>query len=265
MLTLKVGADPEVFVKLDSQFVSGHGLISGTKKEPFPVQGGAVQVDGMALEFNIDPASDSNTFVSNINSVMHQLESMVSGYEIAIVPVVDFSDEVLSKQPLEALELGCDPDFNAWKKEVNPHPEAQTFRTAAGHIHVGWTEDQSSHIDTAHGAAGMAFARQLDFFLGLPSLLYDTDTRRRSLYGRAGACRIKPYGVEYRVLSNAWLTSDKLKKAVFDNTKVAFDEMVKGNVLEKKFGNIEDIINTSDYDKAIEIMNEGGINYVSFL
>ena len=49
-----IGADPEVFVadSLTNTFVSAHDLVPGTKLEPFAVNKGAVQVDGMALEFN---------------------------------------------------------------------------------------------------------------------------------------------------------------------------------------------------------------------
>ena len=53
-MNILIGADPELFVKKDGVVVSGHDLIQGTKADPFPVQDGAVQVDGMALEFNIE-------------------------------------------------------------------------------------------------------------------------------------------------------------------------------------------------------------------
>ncbi len=39
--------------------------------------------------------------------------------------------------------------------------------------------------------------------------MYDKDTERRGMYGKAGAFRPKPYGVEYRTLSNAWLSNDE--------------------------------------------------------
>lgn len=55
--TYTIGADPEVFVGREGQFFSAHGLVPGNKRRPHKVDRGAVQVDGMALEFNIDPAS----------------------------------------------------------------------------------------------------------------------------------------------------------------------------------------------------------------
>lgn len=44
-------------------------------------------------------------------------------------------------------------------------------------------------------------------YLGVPSVLKDDDTKRRSLYGKAGCFRLTPYGVEYRVLSSYFLST----------------------------------------------------------
>ena len=63
---ITIGCDPEFFVKENNKFVNAHGLIEGTKDFPQLVNKGAVQVDGMALEFNINPAKNSKEFVSNI-------------------------------------------------------------------------------------------------------------------------------------------------------------------------------------------------------
>ncbi len=56
-MTMLIGADPEVFLKVGKKNISSHGLINGDKKNPLKVDKGAVQIDGTALEFNIDPAS----------------------------------------------------------------------------------------------------------------------------------------------------------------------------------------------------------------
>lgn len=253
-MQILVGADPEQFVKQNGVFVSAHNLIRGDKKNPQKVPNGAVQVDGMALEFNIDPASTEDQFCFNIQDVMKTMASMVPGYEVVSVPVADFTLEYLRSQPKEALELGCEPDFNAWMSAVNPRPDGERpMRTASGHVHIGWTggEDisEQGHLNRCD-----AVAKQMDFFLGLASLMYDPDTRRREMYGKAGACRYKSYGVEYRTLSNAWLRSPELIRWVFRATKRGVEALMAGNALVDKYGDIQSIINTSDAKAAKAII-----------
>jgi hypothetical protein len=90
-MDLLIGADPEVFVSQAGKFMSAYGLIPGTKQEPHAVDNGAVQVDGMALEFNIDPSASSEAFVYNIKSVLAQLRQMVPGYDVQPVAVARFT------------------------------------------------------------------------------------------------------------------------------------------------------------------------------
>lgn len=254
-----VGADPEIFVTKDNIFTSAHGLIRGDKKNPQKVRNGAVQVDGMALEFNIDPASSEEQFVLHISDVLEQMGQMVPGYKMVVAPVADFTPEHMAEQPPEALELGCEPDYNAWESAMNPRPDGnRAMRTAAGHVHIGWTSNQDPsnphHVDLAYQSV-----KQMDFFLGLPSLMYDAAVRRREMYGKAGACRVKSYGVEYRTLSNAWLKSPKLMAWVFRATKAGMLALMDGRALVDEYGDIQNIINTSDVKAAEAIINAAGI------
>jgi hypothetical protein len=49
---------------------------------PYVVKHGAVQVDGVAAEINIDPASTFQEFSYNLQQVLLQLQDMIPGYEI---------------------------------------------------------------------------------------------------------------------------------------------------------------------------------------
>jgi hypothetical protein len=224
-----VGADPEVFVKdKKGRFRSAHGLIPGTKQEPYKVKDGAVQVDGLALEFNINPAETREEFIHNIGSVLSQLASMVPNYEIVIQPTANFNGNHLNAQPEEALELGCEPDFNAYTENENPRPDNKTtMRTAAGHVHIGFTEGADPK-DPEHIRRCCTLVQQLDAFLGVPSLLWDPDRKRRMMYGKAGAFRPKSYGVEYRTLSNAWLKDPALVGYVFDQVQDCVSRLRSG-------------------------------------
>lgn len=252
MANILIGADPEVFLwsKLSGGFVSAHDMLPGTKKEPFKVKSGAIQVDGTAAEFNIDPASTANEFYQNIKTVMKELGAQVPNYELKAVPTVKYNRSYYDRIiPDYAKELGCDPDYNAWDKAMNSPPEAKgTMRTAAGHIHIGWTEG-ADPFDEAHFQTCASLVKQLDYFLGMSSLEWDPDGTRRQLYGRAGAFRPKSYGVEYRVLSNAWLNRMSLIKRVYKLAVTGTEQFFAGNLMEEEFGDLaRTVINENQLD-----------------
>ena len=254
MTAILLGCDPEVFVKKGEKFLSAFGLIKGDKKSPQKVPRGAVQVDGMALEFNIDPASTEAEFCINVKEVLAHMTRMVPGYQVVTVPVAHFDADYMKTQPQEALELGCDPDFNAYSGMANVKPDGdRPMRTASGHIHVGWTDGQDIN-DPNHINRAFMVVRNLDFYLGLPSLEYDNDTLRREMYGKAGCCRIKPYGVEYRTLSNRWLSSEALTAWVYRATLAGVNATIQGVDLTAKYGDVQAIINNSDLKAARKIV-----------
>lgn len=257
------GADPEFFVGKNGVPISAHGLVPGDKKNPHKVNKGAVQVDGMALEFNIDPVEDEQGFITSLNEVMDQILKMVPDVEYYDKPTAEFGFEYIDSQPHEAKILGCEPDFNAYTKDVNPRPDVNTpFRTAAGHIHIGWTNGVD-RLHPEHFEACCTLTRMLDFYLGVPSLLWDEDDQRRSLYGAAGAFRPTHYGMEYRTLSNRWLRADKpyLRKFVFHNTVKAIEKCFEDDTFaSQEFMGMtpERIINQNERDKAAMILKYGG-------
>ena len=262
MSKVLLGADPEIFVGLNGKPVSAFGLIEGDKRNPLKVTNGAVQVDGMALEFNIDAAASEDAWMNNINGVMSILASMVPGYELLPIPVAEFGLEYIRAQPEKAKELGCDPDFDAYTVAVNPRPNGELpFRSAAGHIHFGLVETCDAPVEDYDYMSWLAAqVRELDAYLGLPSLFYDNDTKRRELYGKAGAFRPKNYGMEYRTLSNQWLGSDDLKRWAYRASQYAMEQIDKGVSLFDKYGSdIQRIINTSDKPAAARIIKAEGL------
>jgi len=226
---MKFGCDPELFVlDKDGEYVTAEGLIPGTKEEPYPVPFGAVQVDGMAAEFNIDPATTFEEFRRNVTEVKKTLKKMLpKGYSLSAVPAVTFSERAWAEAPDNAKILGCTPDFNAWTGDVNPPPNCEAderLRTASGHLHIGWTEGQDPH-DLMHMSHCRDLVKQLDWYLGGWSTKKDPDLTRRKLYGKAGAMRFKPYGTEYRVLSNFWLTTKGKRFQVWNRMNRAIHDM----------------------------------------
>ena len=262
MMKITIGADPELFVTKDGKFRSAHGLIPGTKENPHRVNDGAVQVDGMALEYNIDPCSTADEFVAKNQSVLAQMQAMVPGYEFAIVPSCRFNGNHFRAQPEEAKELGCTPDYSAYTLKENPKPDNKTtMRTASGHIHIGFVPDgeKVDILSDEHMIRCATLVKQLDAYLGLPSLFYDGDVHRRKMYGAAGAFRPKPYGVEYRVLSNAWLLSPERMRFVYNQTVQAVNDLVEGVRPFEKIGDdqLARTINRSDkYTASLYLTNK---------
>ena len=249
-----IGTDPELFVTKGGILQSAYGLIKGDKANPFPVNRGAVQVDGMALEFNTDPTDSEDGFVNSIATVMGELKAMLPEYEFFLEPTAEFGADYIKAQPDEAKEMGCDPDYNAYTGEVNEKPDGDnTFRTAAGHIHIGWTKDEdvncSFHFDEC-----CEVAKQLDAYLGVPSLLFDNDSKRRKMYGQAGAFRPKSYGMEYRVLSNAWLKTPELQRWVFRQAQKAVENLVAGKRAADGLGDWHEAIDSGSVADACRLL-----------
>jgi Phage phiEco32-like COOH.NH2 ligase-type 2 len=246
MPKILVGADPELFMRNTNsgEFVSAHDRIPGTKWEPHKVPFGAIQVDGTALEFNIDPAGTVDEFVHNIKSVRSTLEGYVPGYNVVAEPVANYDPSYWKWEvPSSAQELGCNPDFNGWTENQNPQPHSgnRSFRTASGHVHIGWGNDFDV-FDKKHFEYCCRVARQMDYYLGIHSLLWDPDSTRRLLYGKAGAFRAKPYGMEYRVLSNRWLDNDDLIKWVFNTVQIGMADAMADRWAEESFADIAKFI-----------------------
>ena len=222
-MTIRIGCDPELFaIDINTKkAVSVHDLIPGDKLLPYPVPHGAIQVDGTAAEFNIDPAENHVDFIRNIKRVSGVLELALKAKNANLIlvaqPSVVFDKEYFEELPWMAKELGCEPDYNAYTGQANKKPDgdATTMRTGSGHIHIGWTSVEDKY-DKEHFEKCCSLVKELDATLNDVSICWDTDTKRQELYGKPGAFRPKTYGLEYRVLSNAWLNSEDTMKYVFD-------------------------------------------------
>jgi hypothetical protein len=227
------GADPELFLIDESgKFISAIDRIGGTKEYPRPIddQGSAVQEDNVAVEFNIGPAKDKKQFISNLYKPLSYIKKHVAemGLKMEIVPSAMFDKDQLDHPKAQA--FGCDVDYNVWTGKPNPRPKATgdnvNLRTAGGHVHVSWNDPNMKERK--------ALVKAMDLFLGVPSVLMDSDDRRRILYGKAGAYRPKHYGVEYRVLSNFWIRSPRYMEWVFEQSQAAIEFLRVGNNITKR-------------------------------
>jgi hypothetical protein len=216
---MRLGTDPEIFLQnAEGKPISAIGYIKANKWNPMQIPdmpaGFTLQEDNVSLEYGIPPAASAEEFIWSINAVMERSKAYIPELSFSKLSCIVFSDDQM-EHPLAHI-FGCEPDFDAWSMKTNhkPEPTIANMRSAGGHIHVETTQDP---IDVV---------RKMDFYLGLPAQLMDNTPeaqQRKALYGKAGAHRIKRYGVEYRTLSNFWIFSPRTIQWVWDNTKRALE------------------------------------------
>lgn len=256
---ITIGTDPEVFLvdSITGNPVSAIGLIGGSKDSPRPLSelGHFVQEDNVLVEFNIPPCLDAASIHREIQKSLELINEIIpDGTSLSIVSSMHFSKKQLNNP--KAKQFGCDKDYNAWTYEENDFPNTNTtLRTAGGHIHVGCGKiDEDTTV---------SLIRAMDLFLGVPSILMDTDKERRILYGKAGSFRFKPYGIEYRTLSNFWIKDEENIQWMVSNLFKAIDFVnLKKGISEEDSISITSCINNSDEKLALELINKYNLTFL---
>lgn len=259
---MKLGCDPEIFlVDAAGALRSSIGLIGGTKAQPSPLpmlgDGYAVQEDNVAIEFNT-PAADSREVWSNqIEATIKFLKQelhMMYGFDFSRQSAAIFPEKELA-HPM-AMMFGCDPDYDAWTGKTNPKPKAADWRlrSCGGHIHIGETFKDDHEK--------MKMGRLMDLFAAVPSVLMDSGEMRKELYGKRGAIRYKPYGLEYRTLSNFWIFEEKTRLWAWDVTQQAMAALRQGLDVDSEDSAIFEAINNNNKHIAEDLVNRYNLQVV---
>ena len=218
-----IGADPEMFIinEKTRAVVSAIGLIPGEKgnpwRDPSWGPGFGIEIDNILVEYNIPPVDTKEDFIEVVNF----MKDYIDRYLKRINPelgILCASSMMVDKDQLDnpiAQLFGCCPDFNCYTGAPNPRPrgEKTNLRSAGFHVHYGY---EHPSIDQS-----VEMVKYFDIFLGLMSLLFDTDRKRRSLYGKAGCYRLTSYGVEYRTLSSRMGDDDTTLGLIYDGVIAA--------------------------------------------
>ena len=251
-----IGADPECFIinTKTGTVVSSIGMIPGEKGKPYRdssmPKGFGLETDNVLAEFNIPPCKTKIEFITAINFMKGYIREFVQN----INPDYDIKCSASEYVPYDqlvgdqAFAIGCEPDFNAYTESMNVRSEGfkDNLRSAGMHIHLGvpgglWADDV------------VKFVKYFDQYVVLPSILVDTDTRRRSLYGKAGCFRMPAYGLEVRSLSSFMMSSNELLSQVWDNTMLAIHHFNNNTPLIDP-DIIQDVINNNRVDIAKQIL-----------
>lgn len=252
-----IGADPELFIinEKTKRVVSSVGRIPGEKGNPYVADdmpaGFGLETDNILAEFNIPPVTTEEAFVNNIEYMKQYIDKYVKnidpnlGILCAASKMVD-ANQLNSEQ---ALMFGCDPDFNVYTESENEKPDGSKtrLRVCGMHLHIGY---DNPNIDTS-----VALIKYLDMYVGLPSVLKDKDTRRRSLYGKAGCFRLCSYGCEYRTLSGAMMKDVPTLQFVWKQVRKALSACINNRrLIPSEY--IQQAINNSDSKLAESLIKE---------
>ena len=230
-----IGADPEGFLVDKAGIpVSSIGKIGGTKANPLPVPGGALQEDNVLIEFNIDPVlllftsdkkykAGEDSFVRGISTMKQAAQAAADKHGLSVVYTTEKeypAQELLHKK---AMASGCDPDLNVYTRKENDYPPLEgPWRGAGGHIHIG-------NEDIHSGPESMCqLMYWLDLMVGSGCKIVEGHSKREGTYGKFGNYRNKPYGVEYRTPSGLWVQEEGTTRMVYRLTAIAAEKWSMG-------------------------------------
>lgn len=253
-----IGADPELFIinTKTNNVVSAIGIIPGKKGKPYTKgmpRGFGVELDCILGEFNIPPSTSVMEFVDSIKYMKSWIRNWIKNYDENLDICCKASMLVPEDQLIDprASEIGCMPDFNAYTECENQKPlqYPDNHRVAGSHIHIGY---DNPDVETS-----IKLIKFFDLCCGVPSILHDRDTFRRTLYGKAGSFRLPKYGAEARCLSSYMLNDDYLPM-IYKQTILAVD-MVNDNYPLPEGDLVQKCINTSNKVLAEHLIKLYGI------
>lgn len=255
MNKLLFGSDPEVFVTKNGYCIPPIHLIINNeigeigktpdKGRPIFYKDDVIKIieDGSAMEFNTKPTDDPYEYYDIIQHGLDVLRKLVpQSYDITVLPAVKFNlarivfDNQLFPLYEYSCRFGCDPDLDIYSGKYSRTVDAKRIknRFGGGHLHISGMDLDNMDITT--------LVELFDIFIGntfvLQSPYPEYEKIRQQYYGRPGKIRIQHYpnnitGIEYRTLSNSWITNLDSIKLMFEAATAAIDN----------YPNAQDIIN----------------------
>lgn len=254
---LTFGSDPE-FVIVDGNLAPksaikvfpGHG-----KESKIPIGDQAIFYDNVLLEFNLRPARTLMEFNANFKECLIGASKILKKKNLYLRTRASLNFPALECEDDDACVFGCEPEFCIYNRtsdnkimRVDPPimEPGSTFRSCGGHIHIGHV---MANWET--GGDPATVIKLMDAFVGVVSVFLDKDessAARKKLYGGAGSHRVTPYGVEYRTLSNFWLSDPKLTEIIYKLTRLVMEKVLTNPTV------IDDVIDLPSLQKLV---NEG--------
>ncbi len=205
-MNITLGSDMEFFCEKEGKIVISQGIVPGSKDDPQRItEDILVHRDNCLGEFTVKPAASREEWLANIKDAKKVIHKLC--HTLGIKPVFKSAHAFTMEELMhpECLTFGCEPDFTAVDGSPNEAPDPWEIggnRSAGGHIHIGY--------DNPTEEMNMRIVKHMDILLGTTlatTLEKGAGINRRSLYGKAGCFRHKPYGVEYRTPGPEWFMS----------------------------------------------------------
>jgi len=207
-----IGCDGDgFFVDSKGTPVSVIGKLGGEKGNPQTCEHGGYLEDCVAFEINPEPVpysgdlnESAGLFARNIHHCLRAVN--VKAQELKLKTKLQSSMLFPASELLhpDAQVSGCSASYDAWSlTRTSPPNLAETrWRFASGDIHVGWPNPNEWGK-----FARVNVARVLDLVFYSAMVAYTEKDERANSYGKPGIHRPTPYGVEYKSVSNFWMTS----------------------------------------------------------
>lgn len=277
----KVGADPEIFVvdaqdKLLPAFKFLPSKAAPIKESSTPLGhrvGAEAYWDGFQAEFRTTADTCWAYGVDSLQTGLRLIHNAAKAYDakakLTLESVIEVPSDYLEGAEDEHVALGCDPSFNAYDKKGKEVASGRLLpiRMSGGHLHFG-PETMIGNFFTK--AAAPEYVKTLDAIVGVAcvSLFAELDIPlRREYYGLAGEYRLPAHGLEYRTLSNAWLSHPAIAHLVMDTARLAL-QLQRANLsgsIVKTDEVVQDIINHCDVKAARKYLDANKPLFASLL
>jgi len=263
--SLTLGSDPEMFVEDENEKVIPAFNFLGSKDKPnrtydsqdFKYGNNKMYWDGFQAEFETAALTclgwHTDSVFCGIKGLFDKAKKYNPKAKLSLKTTMDIDYDLLKTSAEEHVQFGCMPSFNAYGMQgLQFNGRDVPFRSAGGHIHYG--------IGKITHEQAIPIVKALDAILGVACVSlfakYD-DVRRRQMYGLAGEYRLPPHGLEYRVLSNAWMAHPAIMNLVFDVSRkvLMFGKIGLLKYWDHKEEQTIEIINTCNVDQARATIN----------
>lgn len=251
-----LGSDPELFIvnNRTKEVVSSIGLIPGEKGKPWTEglpEGYGLEIDNILAEFNIPPCRTKEEWIHHMNYMKDFIRNFVKqrnpDYDLMHVASAHVNPDILNNEIAQL--FGCSVSYNAYTEMPNPRPEGDKTNLRSAGVHLHCSYDNPNVFDNLN------IIKYFDAYLGIPSVIMDPDTERRSLYGKAGDFRMCSYGAEWRVLSGYFLSNDETIGFMWDQAMKAIDAYNNFVEIPNEII-VQRTINNSDINNAKKLCKE---------